>query len=243
MICSICEGALGSMGHVPFDRNDFGVPLVDTTPMEYFRCSKCLFICCPEMLSWTAAELGTKVYNEDYIKFDPSYLDERPRAWGQVLLDSVPAQHLKNIIHLDYGSGQGTMVSLLKPFKWNSTCYDPYSSPVKPAGIFNLITAVEVFEHALNIDETLLDIKSMLSRTGVILFTTLLSTGKEDIDWWYIAPRNGHISILSVESLKVLAKKHGLFFDSIDTNLHVLQSARSNIKNILGLDLSRKNKQ
>lgn len=233
MNCTVCGGILKLLGTVPFDRNNQEVAIVDDTPMEYYRCESCDFLCCPEMLSWTPQDLGNRVYNKDYVIYDPDYLGPRPKNYAQFLKNNVNKAKLKSIKHLDYGSGEGILTQELSKSRWNSSFYDPYSSPVKPAGVYNFITAIEVFEHALNIDETIKDIKSMLdSRNGVILFSTLFADKNTDIDWWYIGARNGHISILSEKSMKILAIRNNLFFSSIGTGMHVLQTTRNSLKDV-----------
>jgi hypothetical protein len=135
---------------------------------------------------------------------------------------------VKNFKHLDYGSGAGVMSGILRDSGWNSIAYDPYSSPVRPAGKFNFITAIEVVEHSANIIATIEDMKSFLTNDGVIMFSTLLADKDTKLDWWYIGARNGHIGILSDASLKIIGKRTGMFFSSMRPNLHLLQSNRSN---------------
>ena len=234
MKCSICTGVLKSIGTVPFDRNNQEVPVVDTTPMEYYKCETCCFVCCPEMLSWTPEMLGARVYNSEYVKYDPDYLGTRPKNYA----DSIHRLTLGNkakIKHLDYGSGSGIMSKLLSEKGWNSRYCDPYgASNTEPGQVFNFITAIEVVEHALDINATIAGIKSMLDpRTGTVLFSTQLADANTNIDWWYIGARNGHIGILSAQSLKILAKRHGLFFSSLNSGMHLLQPTRNNFKDLI----------
>lgn len=232
MKCSICEGNTVSLGTIPFDRNNANIEVINTTPMEYVRCTTCNFISCPEMLRWTAADLGAKVYNDNYVKYDPDYLDLRPKNYAKAFLQ-FPTYCTKGIKHLDYGSGAGIMVEELRKYRWDSSCYDPYSSTTRPPGKFNFITAIEVFEHSLNIMDTISDIKKSLDvEKGVVCFSTQLANQNTDISWWYIGARNGHISILSKESMKIVATRHNLFFSSINEGLHLLQSKRSNFRGI-----------
>lgn len=233
MSCTICSGTkIVSLGSVPFDRNNADVPIKNYTLMEYLRCNNCNFVYCPEMLSWTAKDLGDKVYNEDYIKYDPDYVEIRPKNYAKIFAD-LPAISTSNIKHLDYGSGSGVMSNELRKRGWNSSCYDPYSSSTKPTSKFNFITAIEVFEHSLNINDTVTDIKNLLDvPTGVICFSTQFANSSTNIDWWYIGARNGHISILSEESMKIIATRHNLFFSSINQGIHLLQSKRSNYRGL-----------
>lgn len=234
MNCMICLGKLKLLGSVDFDRNNAGIPVVNTSKIEYYKCTSCDFLCAPEMLAWSAEKLGKEVYNEDYIKYDPDYLDTRPKNFAKLLIDSIRSNFVQKIKHLDYGSGLGILSQELVKNKWNSTSYDPYSSPVKPSGKFNFITAFEVFEHSSDIYSTIKDIKSMLENNGVVLFSTLLADSNTDIDWWYIGARNGHIGIQSEKSMKIAATRTNIFFSSLNQHLHILQRQRSNIKEVLG---------
>lgn len=229
----ICSGTrLVALGTIPFDRNNADIPIKNYTPMEYLRCNACNFVFCPEMLTWTPKDLGTRVYNDEYVLYDPDYVETRPKNYAKIF-EKFPAGSAKNIKHLDYGSGSGLMSRELQRKRWDSTCYDPYYSDTKPTGKFNFITAIEVFEHSLNIMDTVADIKDLLDTpTGVICFSTLFADSNTTIDWWYIGARNGHISILSEASMKIIAKEHNLFFSSISQGIHLLQSKRSNYRGL-----------
>jgi 2-polyprenyl-6-hydroxyphenyl methylase/3-demethylubiquinone-9 3-methyltransferase len=234
MNCVICLGELKLLGSVGFDRNNADIPVINSTEVHYYKCAECNFVCAPEMLSWSTEKLGREVYNEDYIKYDPDYIETRPKNYSKFLLNNIRSSSVQKIKHLDYGSGLGVLSAELIKNKWNSTSYDPFSNPVKPPGRFNFITAIEVFEHSNNIDTTIKDIKSLLENNGVVLFSTLLANSATTIDWWYIGARNGHIGILSEKSLKIVATRNNLFFSSISDGLHILQSQRSNKKDVLG---------
>lgn len=235
MNCPVCTGYTISLGEVPFDRNNAGVAVIDTTPVEYRKCTNCWFVYSPEMLTWTPEQLGARVYNSDYVLYDPDYAGSRPRNYANAFMQLFNGRYPGRITHLDYGSGSGIMSHVLNNNNWNSTSYDPYSDNTKPTTKFDLVTAIEVFEHSLDIDKTIKDIKSYLNpQTGVIIFSTQLATQDTDISWWYIGARNGHIGILSAESLKVLAIRNKLYFGSINPSIHVLQPNKNNFKNLLG---------
>lgn len=229
MKCNIClEGEMNSIGSTPFDKNNQNIPVVSNTLMEYYKCIKCNSIVCPEMLGWSQDRFSSDIYNDEYTKYDPDYLDKRPRVWTGLL----SGLNYRKIKHLDYGSGMGILSSNLINKGWNSCSYDPYSSKLVPKGKFNFITAIEVFEHSPNIHDTIADIRKYLQRDGVILFSTLLADKDTNINWWYIMPRNGHISILSSIALINLAKRHSLFFSSLNKGIHILQTNRSAAKQI-----------
>ena len=229
MECRICAGELKSLGTVPFDKNNADVPVVNNTPIEYFKCSKCYCIVCPEMLNWTPAQLGAFIYNSKYEVYDPDYkTGARAKEYADFLRGLLP--NFKGR-HLDYGSGEGL---LSKELGWLSTNYDPFSNTERPTGLFHLITAVEVFEHSTDLDSVIKDMIQYLDKRGAIYFSTKLSSKdiKANTDWSYVAPRNGHINIQSRESLIILAKKNNLFFDSMNDGSHVLQFTRNNFKDL-----------
>jgi hypothetical protein len=230
--CYICNGLLISIGTVPFGRNIGTLPCTDFTPVEYYRCTNCDFICCPEMLDWPSNKFSELIYNEDYILLDPGYNGLRASNTKDSL-DILFQYARKKPNHLDYGSGRGFLTDLLLKDKWNSTSYDPFTSKIRPTSKYKLITAIEVVEHSTNMFQTMDDMLSLLERQGVILITTKLCTKETLVDWWYICARSGHIGIHSEKSMIYIAKKYNLFFTSINEDFHYFQSTRNNFKQLL----------
>lgn len=228
MTCHICASPTVSLGTRPFDTNNAAVSIVDETPIEYTKCTKCFNIVAPEMCSWSVADLSATVYNEDYVKYDPDYANgERARDYSRFIKGLLPT--FKDT-HLDYGSGAG---SLSKELGWKSANYDPFSSTTLPEGIFKFITLIEVVEHSPDVIELFNNvIKYLDKKRGVVMISTCLATKDTDITWPYIAPRNGHINIQTQESMKLIASKHNMFFNSITENIHFIQSTRNNFKDI-----------
>ena len=112
---------------------------------------------------------------------------------------------------------------------WRSTAYDPFDSAgikLSDLGKYDLITAYEMFEHAADVQQLMAQIKMLLVQDGIVLFSTVLSDGQikpnARLDWWYAAPRNGHISLFSRQSLSLLAQQHGFHLESSSDNFHVL---------------------
>jgi hypothetical protein len=230
MKCKICGGELKLLGSIPFDKNSKEVPIIDSTPMEYYQCKQCLSVSCPEMLKWSTKKLGERIYNEDYIKYDPDYNDSRPKNYAKFLKETFNNLKCK---HLDYGSGSGKMCEVLRGYGWDSTEYDPFSSIVEPIGKFKLVTAIEVVEHTLDLDKTLKDVKKYLHSDGIFLFSTRLADKNTDISWWYLGARQGHINIQSEKSLKIIAKRNSLEFLSLNDGVHVMQRKSTNIYKVL----------
>ena len=61
------------------------------------------------------------------------------------------------------------------------------------------------------------------SPQGTVLLSTELLDADMALSNWYIAPRNGHISLSTAASLRALAARHGLSVFSINHEMHVLR--------------------
>lgn len=228
MKCRICDNEANLLGYVPFDTNNNVIEVIDKTPITYFKCSKCYCIFCPEMLNWDKDTLSNKVYNEDYVKYDPDYANgARAKDYCGFIKGLLPT-YIGS--HLDYGSGAGL---LAKELKWNSFSYDPFSQNTAPTDVYSFITMIEVIEHSQDVRRTFSEVLKYLDKKhGVILMSTTLATKDTEITWPYIAPRNGHINIQTQESIKIVAKECGMFFNSITENIHLIQSSRNNFKDL-----------
>ncbi|APV52292.1 hypothetical protein BWI17_04755 [Betaproteobacteria bacterium GR16-43] len=195
-------------------------------PVAYFRCGDCGFTFAPELCAWTLEEFEARIYNADYALVDPDYLDLRPRANAASLVPML-GERGRAIRHLDFGGGNGLLSRLLREAGWQSTSYDPFVDrdvSLATLGRFDLITAFEVFEHVPDVQQLMASVASLLAPDGVVLFSTMASDGHlhagQRIDWWYAAPRNGHISLYSRKSLDILAEQQGLKFGSFNEGFH-----------------------
>lgn len=200
-------------------------------PIYYRRCSRCGFVHAPEIADWPADTFRRLIYNDDYVGINPDYLDARPRANLSFLLRTFN-QARGNIRHLDYGGGNGKLSQLLSDSGWDSISHEPFGDPVHskiPTGKFDLITAFEVFEHHPAPHQLMQQLCDLVSDRFLIVLSTLISDGKvrpnARLNWWYAAPRNGHISLYSGKSLSLLAQKHKLNCGSLSDNLHVFWGA------------------
>jgi 2-polyprenyl-3-methyl-5-hydroxy-6-metoxy-1,4-benzoquinol methylase len=182
----------------------------------------------PELLSWRPENFAERVYNERYAEVDPDSTGARARASARFLADAF-GEDRHRIDHLDFGGGSGLMSRLLVQEGWRSTSYDPFlAGQGEPAGVrpgrYNLITAFEVMEHVPQPNELIDQLRRYMDDDGMILFSTLLSDGHivpgRRLTWWYVSPRNGHISLFSRASLSRLARRHGLVFGSLHDGLH-----------------------
>jgi 2-polyprenyl-6-hydroxyphenyl methylase/3-demethylubiquinone-9 3-methyltransferase len=183
-------------------------------PVYYYRCPQCGFIFTTAFDSFSRADFDRWIYNDQYPRVDPDYLQTRPRANADKLAAMFREQ--KDLRILDYGGGTGLLSSLLKEHGFaNVHTYDPhvpqFSAP--PEGRFDLIVAFEVVEHATQPREVFFEMISLLDDPGLLLFSTPIqppNINELGMNWWFIAPRNGHVSIHTTQSLHPIASQRNL---------------------------------
>lgn len=181
-------------------------------PVEYYRCPSCELVFTPSFDQWTNAEFSSRIYNADYPKVDPEYDGTRARNNARLFQHLLSECRSKRI--LDYGSGGGGLCEELTNGGFESVSnYDPFSSPERPQGRFDIIILMEVMEHSPQPVKTLADVQSLLADDGIVLIGQYLQPA--DIyrikgSWWYLAPRNGHVSTYSEKTFIQLAEMAGL---------------------------------
>jgi SAM-dependent methyltransferase len=196
--------------------------------VHYYLCGQCGFCFAPEFTKWQLSEFETRIYNDKYTELDPDYLSVRPQTNANKLI-SFFKDKKDSIRHLDYGGGNGLLSNILRKAGWQSSSYDPFvdrETNIRTLGVFNLITAYEVFEHVPDVIKLIEELKLLLAEDGIVHFTTMLSDGhvkpNERLNWWYAAPRNGHISLFSYHSLNLLLESNGLNLGSFTPGVYVL---------------------
>lgn len=230
--CHICGSRATLFDVVDFNKacsELWGKPLpLAGAAVYYARCEACGFCYAPEFHKWTHDDFRRHIYNEHYIEVDPEYVDVRPKANAALIGNTFKGQAAA-IRHLDYGGGRGLLSGLLREAGWNSASYDPFVDTTVAAGtlgVFNLITAFEVFEHVVDPNALMRQLKALLAPGGIVIFSTDLSDGKivpgQRLTWWYAAPRNGHISLFSAASLGTLARNSGFTLCSFSHGLHAM---------------------
>lgn len=203
---------------------------VSNKNIHYATCHSCNFSFAVEMYGWKVNDFKKYIYNDEYIKVDPDYTIVRPMRMFDVLTKERFVNFPTTYKHLDYGGGSGVLSKLLREKGWNSRSYDLFvdgKEDLKKIGKFDLITTYEVFEHVSNVNELICNLKSLLNTNGIIHFTTLTSDGYLSADWWYAAPRNGHISLFSRKSLKILANKFNLKLKIINESEFIMYNSKN----------------
>ncbi len=183
-------------------------------PVYYHLCKSCGFIFTRFFDNWTDSDFVKYVYNSQYDLVDPSLNEIRPVNNAKRIAGSF-GSFAERISILDWGGGSGKFAEELKRHKFSrvDSC-DPFHDcdSQQAADRYDIITSFEVAEHL--IDPTQLPRASdlLLKESGAVIYSTLLIPddirGKEG-SWWYLSPRNGHVSLHSKESLSILWKRFG----------------------------------
>jgi SAM-dependent methyltransferase len=228
--CKICGAAAAPMGAVDFNKNceePRGTVLPPSgVAIRYRRCAACGFVFTDSFDHWSEREFADNIYNDGYAAIDPDGLGTRPNFNATELLRAFETSKAVLSV-LDYGGGTGILARALREggFRKAET-YDPFVAEHAglPPGPFDLVTSYETLEHH---PRPLVAIREMAERTakrGMVLFSTLLQPADFDrigLGWWYIAPRNGHISIFSRRALRLAWHNEGMVLGSIGDSLHV----------------------
>lgn len=230
--CKCCGGSARLFGVRDFNKSceemrGTYLPLFGAA-VYYYRCGECGFIFSTDFDDWRKEDFKRHVYNDEYVTVDPDYISVRPESNAR-LVEKLFGAHRERLRVLDYGGGNGVLETRLSTRGFTSvTTYDPFheSSAGAPAeGSYHLITAFEVAEHSPDPAKTFKEIAALMDAdASLLLFSTLLQPAdmeKHGVNWWYIGPRNGHISIYTGKSLVALLANFGLQFASANPSLHM----------------------
>ena len=228
--CKCCDSDAPLYGVVDFHRHcNVSAPdalALSGIPVYYHRCRVCGFLFTTAFDAFTDDDFSRRLYNDDYIRVDPDFADARPAgnaAAIQYLFGGTPGLRL-----IDYGGGNGRLAAHLRGAGFQSVAtYDPFvpAHARRPQERFDCLVSFEVLEHSPHPRETLEEMDSLLAPNGMILFSTLVQGAEfeaQGMNWWYIGPRNGHVSLHSRRSLLHLVEPMGYGFASFNDNLHVL---------------------
>lgn len=194
-------------------------------PVNYYRCSDCGFMFSNFLDDWSPDQMRREIYNEEYERADPEI--NGPRAERSVgIIGALFGFGRAELRLFDYGGGTGLLVDHLRAAGFaHVSGGDPFFGASNgDASEIDLVVSIEVLEHLSNPDALFVDATRMLKRDGMLLVSTLFQP--PDIqelgtNWWYCAPRNGHVSLHTRESFLRLAARHAFRVASINESLHI----------------------
>lgn len=213
--CKLCNHPAHPFATVDFNKSCNALPLERSGVLvEYFRCQRCELLFTDFFDRWSADDFSHYIYNGGYDDVDPEYRSVRPLRSASELAPSLAgAEHCRI---LDYGSGTGAFAVAMNGLGFgNVTSYDPFSQPDRPYGAFDIVTCFDVIEHSPAPRDILSDIMSFVAPGGLALIGQTLQPsdiGTQRGGWWYVAPRNGHVTFFSCETLHLHAQACGLEF-------------------------------
>ena len=228
-ICKCCGGLAPLFGRVDFQKNcmeenGFYLPTMGVL-VPYFRCDGCGFLFTRFFDHWTSEEFQAHIYNEAYALVDPEYATQRPNNWAATIATQFQ-EFLPRMSVLDWGGGTGRLAEVLRERGAHTAeTWDPFNSAHRAPReeSFNLVTCIEVLEHLPDPKGGMRSLVSHLPGVGAVLLSTLIQPA--DIlalgpRWWYIAPRNGHISVHTAKSLEALCAGAGFRCTTILPHVH-----------------------
>ena len=228
--CKICGAPAELYGVVDFHKcceeiNGFRLPLAGV-PIYYRRCAACGFLFTDVFDGWDHDAFKRCIYNEGYGVVDPQYQSARPRSNAEVVARLWGALKAKTRV-LDYGGGNDTFCATLRGSGFAAaTTYDPMTPEFArpPDGKFDLVTCFETLEHLPDPLGGFAALVEHVAEPGLVLYSTYAQPAdfnQYGMSWWYIAPRNGHISIFSRQALRLAWARHGYKTVSFNDNVHL----------------------
>lgn len=185
---------------------------------------------------FTPEDWKREVYNDRYLEVDPDYSGERAER-NAPLVASIASQLgltdpgrssilIERPRVLDYGSGNGKLTELLACLPAECAAWDPLGAQERPSRQFDLVTCFEVFEHTTTPVETAREAVAFIRPGGALLFSTMVcdDLGPQELNW-YVAPRNGHVSIHSTKSLDTLFAGLGFGTQHLTPNVHMAMAS------------------
>ncbi len=228
-LCPICNNSSIIWGCVDFNKSceELNEKYLEYSgvPIYYLKCSNCNHIFSSDFDDWDFEDFKENIYNEEYILVDPEYNGTRSKRDAQNFINLINNKSYKI---LDYGSGNNFFEKELTDKGYNVESFDPLFHDIKKFKNkkYDVITAFEVLEHSNKPVDTLNEIYSFLKPNGKILITTLVNDilqGKRDPNYWYLAPRNGHVAMFSNKSLEILFSKVGMKVKHLAWNTHLIE--------------------
>ena len=227
--CKICGAGTAPFGVVDFHKSceeAHGRFLPSSAiPVHYRRCTACGFLFTDGFDDWTEADFKGYIYNENYLAIDPEYSLLRPAQTARALADMFDKDKGRLRV-LDYGGGDGTAARLLLHAGFAAAqTYDVLTPPYDrlPEGRFEIVSCVETLEHLPDPLTGIAEICRLVAEPGLAILSTLIQPAdieRQKTNWWYLAPRNGHISLFSQRALALAFERNGFRLHSFNDATH-----------------------
>jgi Flp pilus assembly protein TadD/SAM-dependent methyltransferase len=228
--CKACGTPSPAMGSVDFnknceDRRQAALPLSGRA-VTYHRCPACALLFTGDFDAWDRKDFRREIYNESYADVDPDFAGSRPAASAE-LIGTLFGPACRGLDVLDFGGGDGALAALLASrHGMEAEVYDPFNPAcdVAPERRYSLVTCFEVLEHTPDPRATIREVAARVQEDGIVVFSTLLQPGdfaQRGLGWWYVAPRNGHVTIYSAQALRALWAELGFQLISHGDGLHI----------------------
>jgi len=228
--CKICGAGAPLYGVVDFHRSceearGRFLPLSGVA-IYYRRCSACGFLFTDCFDDWTEADFKKYIYNDGYLEVDPDYAETRPAFCARTVAQLFDKDKARLRV-LDYGGGNGMVARLLQSAGFlTAETYDPFTPEYDrlTEGRFEVVTCFETLEHLPDPNAGISAIASRIGEAGIAVISTLVQPAdfdRQKMNWWYIGPRNGHISLFSRPALAAAWRRAGFNLASFNENLHI----------------------
>ena len=227
--CKICGGVSALYGVVDFSKSceeakGIRLPL-SGVPVYYRRCTNCDFVFTDAFDGWSDQQFKAHIYNDGYAAVDPDYRTVRPGA-NATMVKQLWGPYKAQTGVLDYGGGNDAFCALLRADGFPAAVtYDPMvpAYAQRPEGKFQLVTCFETLEHVPDPIGGIARLLDCVAEPGLVHISTYAQPadfGQIGVNWWYVAPRNGHVSIFSRKALAIAFGRHGYKTVSLSDNLH-----------------------
>jgi 2-polyprenyl-6-hydroxyphenyl methylase/3-demethylubiquinone-9 3-methyltransferase len=228
--CKICDAPAGLYGVVDFhksceERRGLRLPLAGV-PVYYRHCTACGFLFTDAFDDWSTDDFKAHIYNDGYHAVDPDYETARPSS-NVDLVAGLWGAYKADLKVLDFGGGNDVLCAGLRTRGFPvAVTYDPMvpAHAQRPDGKFDLVTCFETFEHLPDPAAGIARILECVAEPGLIFYSTLTLPSdfeQHGLAWWYVGPRNGHISLFTRKALAMAWGRRGYKSVSFSENAHL----------------------
>jgi len=228
--CKICGSSADLYGVVDMNRpceisHTHRAPLAGV-PIYYRRCPSCGFLFTDAFDDWSIEQFKTHIYNDGYEAVDPDYRFKRPTD-NAAAVARFWAPHKATMRVLDFGGGNDVFCTSLRAQGFaEAVTHDPMvpEHAAHPDGKFDLVTCFETLEHVPDPLATIGAIAACVAEPGAVFYSTLTQPDDfhiQGMSWWYVGPRNGHISIFTKQALALAWGRYGFKTAPLSAGTHL----------------------